>query len=66
MTVNLVGYRADGLVGIIASVRDGGNEGDIEEVKSLVMNIIQRPSCLILLVVSCESNITSPPACFIV
>ena len=37
-------------------MRDGGREADIEEVKSLVLNIIKRPSCLILLVVSCEST----------
>lgn len=42
--------------GIIASVRDGDKESDIEEVRSLVTDIITPPSCLILLVVSCESK----------
>ncbi|KIM31728.1 hypothetical protein M408DRAFT_327179 [Serendipita vermifera MAFF 305830] len=50
------------LPGIIASVREGGNEGDIEEVKNLVMNIIKRPSCLILLVVSCETDLENQGA----
>jgi hypothetical protein len=43
-------------IGIIQSVREGGRESDIEEVKSLVETFIKRPSCLILLVVSCESR----------
>jgi hypothetical protein len=43
-------------IGIIQSVRDTGRESDIEEVKSLVETFIKRPSCLILLVVSCESG----------
>jgi hypothetical protein len=49
-------FRSDASIGIIASVRDGGREADIEEVKNLVLSIIKRPSCLILLVVSCEST----------
>jgi hypothetical protein len=49
-------FGSDIFIGIIASVRDGGREADIEEVKNLVLNIIQRPSCLVLLVVSCESK----------
>lgn len=47
---------ANSCLGIIQSVRDGENEADIEEVKSLVTHFITRPSCLILLVVSCEST----------
>lgn len=44
------------LAGIIASVREGGRESDIKQLEKLVMSFIQRPSCLILLVVSCEST----------
>ncbi|CAG8689489.1 6009_t:CDS:2, partial [Acaulospora colombiana] len=43
------------LPGIIASVRSGGRNEDIAEVKELVLDFIKKPSCLILLVVSCES-----------
>ncbi|KIM31729.1 hypothetical protein M408DRAFT_327180 [Serendipita vermifera MAFF 305830] len=50
------------LPGIIASVREGSNEGDIEEVKNLVMDFIKRPSCLILLVVSCETDLENQGA----
>jgi Dynamin central region len=38
-------------------VREGGKEADIEEVKNLVRNVIKRPSCLILLVISCDSKL---------
>ncbi|KAG8766339.1 hypothetical protein FRC16_007684, partial [Serendipita sp. 398] len=47
------------LPGIITSVRQGGHEADIKEVENLVMSFITKPSCLILLVVSCESRRTS-------
>ena len=40
---------------MIASVREGQDENDITLVESLVKEHIKRPSCLILLVVSCES-----------
>ncbi|KIM31731.1 hypothetical protein M408DRAFT_20955 [Serendipita vermifera MAFF 305830] len=50
------------LPGIIASVRDGGKEADIEQVRNLVMNFIKKPSCLILLVVSCETDIENQGA----
>jgi len=40
---------------MIASVREGQNENDIPLVESLVKAHIKKPSCLILLVVSCES-----------
>ncbi|KIM31730.1 hypothetical protein M408DRAFT_237585 [Serendipita vermifera MAFF 305830] len=50
------------LPGIIASVREGGKEADIEQVKALVMNFIKKPSCLILLVVSCETDIENQGA----
>ncbi|KIM19796.1 hypothetical protein M408DRAFT_334259 [Serendipita vermifera MAFF 305830] len=50
------------LPGIIASVRDGGKEADIEQVRNLVTEFIKKPSCLILLVVSCETDIENQGA----
>jgi hypothetical protein len=44
------------VLGVIANVRDGGDVRDIELVRNLVQTYISRPSCLILLVVSCESE----------
>jgi hypothetical protein len=44
------------LPGLIASVGGGGNETDIELVKSLVTSYIEKPSCVILLTVACESG----------
>ncbi|KAF8589012.1 hypothetical protein K439DRAFT_1333756 [Ramaria rubella] len=44
------------LPGVIANVRDGGDIKDIELVRNLVQTYISRPSCLILLVVSCETD----------
>ncbi|KAL4248958.1 hypothetical protein ABKN59_007409 [Abortiporus biennis] len=44
------------LPGLIASVAKGGNEGDIELVRNLVTTYIKRPSCIILLTVSCETD----------
>ena len=44
------------LPGLIASVGGGGNERDIELVKSLVTSYIEKPSCVILLTVACESG----------
>ena len=38
------------------SVSQGGNESDIELVRDLVKSYIVRPSCLILLTVTCESK----------
>lgn len=46
-------------LGVIQSVREGGREADIQEVKNLVSAFIKKPSCLILLVVSCESWFSS-------
>jgi hypothetical protein len=40
---------------MIASVREGQDENDIKRVESLVKERIRKDSCLILLVVSCES-----------
>jgi len=37
-------------------VRDGGKEADIKAVRNLVLDVIRKPSCIILLVVSCESK----------
>lgn len=41
--------------GLIVSVEDGRDEGDIKKVENLVASYISKPSCLILLVVACES-----------
>ncbi|KAG8813760.1 hypothetical protein FRC17_001438, partial [Serendipita sp. 399] len=50
------------LPGVIASVGPGGRESDIEEVKNLVMSFITKKNCLILLVVSCETDIENQGA----
>jgi len=42
--------------GLIVSVGQGGNNSDIELVRDLVTTYISRPSCLILLTVTCESE----------
>ena len=44
------------LPGLIASVGGGGNKRDIDLVKSLVTCYIEKPSCVILLTVACESG----------
>ncbi|KAG8776904.1 hypothetical protein FRC12_000633 [Ceratobasidium sp. 428] len=44
------------LPGIIANVRDGSDEGDIELVKRLVTSYIRKDSCIILLTVTCETD----------
>ena len=44
------------LPGLIASVGRGSDDRDIELVKSLVTSYIEKPSCLILLTVACESR----------
>ncbi|KAH0828920.1 P-loop containing nucleoside triphosphate hydrolase protein [Lanmaoa asiatica] len=44
------------LPGLIASVGRGGNEHDIDLVKSLVTSYIEKPSCVILLTVACETD----------
>lgn len=46
-------------LGVIQAVRDGGKDEDVQEVKDLVTSFIKKPSCLILLVVSCESKSSS-------
>ncbi|KAG8921682.1 hypothetical protein FRC03_012789 [Tulasnella sp. 419] len=65
-TKNCVSIRVSGpdvpellfydLPGIIANVGDGGNEADIELVEELVKSYIRKRHCLILLVVSCETD----------
>ncbi|CAE6540893.1 unnamed protein product [Rhizoctonia solani] len=44
------------LPGLIANVADDKNVGDIDLVKGLVTSYINRPSCLILLTISCEND----------
>ena len=44
------------LPGLIASVGARGNDRDIDLVKSLVTSYIEKPSCVILLTVACESG----------
>ncbi|KIM36796.1 hypothetical protein M413DRAFT_13760 [Hebeloma cylindrosporum] len=65
-TMNCVSLRISGpdvvdlsfcdLPGLIASVADGGNDGDIALVQNMVSSYIQKPSCIILLVVACETD----------
>ncbi|KAF8508945.1 hypothetical protein JB92DRAFT_2950199 [Gautieria morchelliformis] len=45
-----------GLPGVIANVQDGSDINDVELVRNLVKTYISRPSCLILLVISCETD----------
>ncbi|KAF9461878.1 P-loop containing nucleoside triphosphate hydrolase protein [Collybia nuda] len=44
------------LPGLIASVGKGGNKNDIQLVESLATSYIQKPSCIILLTVACETD----------
>ncbi|KAF8553727.1 hypothetical protein OG21DRAFT_1441498 [Imleria badia] len=44
------------LPGLIASVGRGSDDRDIELVKSLVTTYIEKPSCVILLTVACETD----------
>ncbi|KAI6010933.1 P-loop containing nucleoside triphosphate hydrolase protein [Pisolithus orientalis] len=50
------------LPGLIASVGLAGNVNDIELVKNLVTSYIEKPSCLILLTVACETDIENQGA----
>ena len=43
------------LPGLIASVGQAGHAHDIDLVKNLVTSYIEKPSCVILLTVACES-----------
>jgi hypothetical protein len=53
-------YSTSVLSGIIAHEGSSGRPGDVELVESLVKTYIVKPSCLILLTVSCESESDSP------
>ncbi|KAI5117950.1 hypothetical protein M0805_004715 [Coniferiporia weirii] len=44
------------LPGVIASVGKGGRQDDVELVKNLSIRYIEKPSCVILLTVSCETD----------
>lgn len=44
------------LLGLIATVTRSGHQGDIQLVESLLESYISKPSCLILLTVTCESK----------
>ncbi|KZV86782.1 hypothetical protein EXIGLDRAFT_680607 [Exidia glandulosa HHB12029] len=44
------------LPGIIVNVAEGQNPSDIDLVRSMVKRYISRPGCIILLVVSCETD----------
>ncbi|KAG9043513.1 hypothetical protein FS837_009473, partial [Tulasnella sp. UAMH 9824] len=44
------------LPGIIANVGDGGNEADIKLVEDLAKSYIKKPNCIVLLVISCETD----------
>lgn len=44
------------LPGLIASVGSAGKTGDIDLVKGLVTSYIEKPSCVILLTVTCETD----------
>ncbi|KAG8948032.1 hypothetical protein FRC04_010074 [Tulasnella sp. 424] len=44
------------LPGIIANVGDGGNEADIRLVEQLAKSYIKKPNCIVLLVISCETD----------
>ena len=47
---------AHGTLGVIASAGQDGRESDVAEVEDLVSDFIKDPHCLILLVISCESQ----------
>ncbi|KAG8974096.1 hypothetical protein FRC05_007844 [Tulasnella sp. 425] len=44
------------LPGIIANVGDGGNVADIKLVEDLAKSYIRKPNCIVLLVISCETD----------
>ncbi|KAG8894910.1 hypothetical protein FRB99_000919, partial [Tulasnella sp. 403] len=44
------------LPGIIANVKDGENEADIQLVERLAKSYINKPNCIVLLVISCETD----------
>ncbi|KAG8976932.1 hypothetical protein FRB90_009007, partial [Tulasnella sp. 427] len=50
------------LPGVIANVSDGGQEGDIELVDKLAMSNVSRPNCLVLLVITCDTDFENQKA----
>ncbi|KAL1720013.1 P-loop containing nucleoside triphosphate hydrolase protein [Schizophyllum commune] len=50
------------LPGLIASVSRTGNTNDIQLVEALVKSYIEKPSCVILLTVTCETDFENQPA----
>ncbi|KIO31584.1 hypothetical protein M407DRAFT_67645 [Tulasnella calospora MUT 4182] len=44
------------LPGIIANVGDGGNVADIKLVEDLAKSYIKKPNCIVLLVITCETD----------
>ena len=55
----LLSFPNDGCIreGLIVSVSQGNNDSDIQLVRDLVESHIKKPSCLILLTVTCESKV---------
>jgi hypothetical protein len=43
-------------IGLIANVGANGNKSDIDLIKSFATTYIKKPSCIILLTVTCESK----------
>ncbi|KIO22294.1 hypothetical protein M407DRAFT_216700 [Tulasnella calospora MUT 4182] len=50
------------LPGVIANVSDTGKEGDIELVDKLASSYISRPNCLVLLVITCDTDFENQKA----
>ncbi|KAG8974089.1 hypothetical protein FRC05_007837 [Tulasnella sp. 425] len=50
------------LPGVIANVSDTGKEGDIELVDKLATSYISRPNCLVLLVITCDTDFENQKA----
>lgn len=44
---------------MIANVREGHDESDIDLVKQMISSYIKKPSCIILLTVTCESKLSA-------
>ena len=47
--------------GLIANVGATGNKGDIDLIRNFVTTYIRKPSCIILLTVTCESELPITP-----
>ncbi|KIO22299.1 hypothetical protein M407DRAFT_216722 [Tulasnella calospora MUT 4182] len=50
------------LPGVIANVSDGGKERDIELVDKLATSYVSRPNCLVLLVITCDTDFENQKA----